>query len=243
MTLCSIIIALSLLSFDKQFVCCFQERCGGLISLVRKDSSLSNEVFESFESDDFLRPETVVEESSPVMTTPIDEEKDGLESKINISKIKKINQTDSSNFNISSSKKTKISEDSADDGLGDSVAHGSSSMTDRSKLDSTEDTDLVYSPRQTNSSRGSCSTDKFGSLQMTDNAGCYEESNVHLPSSIMSLTAEDLTMHSSVEGDSEPSNDDVDYQGNEDFLSGHQTAVLLVEGSGVYCGVSFCLLF
>ncbi|XP_025089142.1 small G protein signaling modulator 1-like isoform X9 [Pomacea canaliculata] len=55
------------------------ESTDGHIPLVRKDSSLSNEVFESFESEDFSHPETVQEESSTALTTPSEERKTSME--------------------------------------------------------------------------------------------------------------------------------------------------------------------
>ena len=46
---------------------------------MRKDSSLSNDVFESMDSDDFSHPETVPEETSSQLVTPTgDEEKHPL---------------------------------------------------------------------------------------------------------------------------------------------------------------------
>ena len=40
---------------------------------MRKDSSLSNDVFESMDSDDFSHPETVPEETSSQLVTPTGE--------------------------------------------------------------------------------------------------------------------------------------------------------------------------
>ena len=45
----------------------------GHIPLMRKDSSLSNDVFESVDSDDFSHPETVPEETSSQLVTPTSE--------------------------------------------------------------------------------------------------------------------------------------------------------------------------
>ncbi|KAK7474549.1 hypothetical protein BaRGS_00034194 [Batillaria attramentaria] len=118
-----------------------QESTDGHIPLVRKDSSLSNDVFESFESEEFSHPETVLEESSTAMTTPTDEQRVGLELG------QKVSQTDVATSTTSSPRLFKVSiEDSPDDGLGDSIARGGS-LTDRSKLDSMDDTDTVDSPR------------------------------------------------------------------------------------------------
>ena len=50
----------------------------GHIPLVRKDSSLSNDVFESIDSEDFSHPETVPEETSSQLVTPTGEEEQRL---------------------------------------------------------------------------------------------------------------------------------------------------------------------
>ena len=69
---------------DKEFIAAnlvkqSQESQDGHIPLMRKDSSLSNDVFESMESDDFSHPETVPEESSSAVTpttpTPVPSER------------------------------------------------------------------------------------------------------------------------------------------------------------------------
>ena len=76
---------------DKEFMAAnlvkqSQESQDGHIPLMRKDSSLSNDVFESIDSDDFSHPETVPEESSSAVTptspTPVLSERTGSGSQV-----------------------------------------------------------------------------------------------------------------------------------------------------------------
>ncbi|KAI8740035.1 small G protein signaling modulator 1 [Biomphalaria glabrata] len=119
-----------------------QESTDGHIPLVRKDSSLSNEVFVSFESEEMSRPETVVEESSTARTTPSSDRKTSMELSITSSTIDRAVGTDTPPMPI---KKGHLYQDSPDDGLGDSLARGSSTTTetDRSKTDSVGDSGFL----------------------------------------------------------------------------------------------------
>lgn len=117
----------------------------GQIPLVRKDSSLSNDVFisQSFDSDDFSHPETLPEESSTAMTTPTPEHRLSLETCINVT-TPDLLQTDTDDM---SPRETKMSSgDSPDDGLGDSIARQSSLAT-RSKLGSAADSEATDAGR------------------------------------------------------------------------------------------------
>ena len=78
---------------DKEFMAAnlvkqSQESHDGHIPLMRKDSSLSNDVFESIDSDDFSHPETVLEESSSAVTptspTPVPSERSASTSQVRI---------------------------------------------------------------------------------------------------------------------------------------------------------------
>ncbi|XP_069135231.1 small G protein signaling modulator 1-like isoform X4 [Argopecten irradians] len=126
----------------------------GPIPLVRKDSSLSNDVFESQQSfdewDDFSHPETVPEESSATGTTctPTPDRKQSMELHLQQSEvIEKMTQTE-----ILLEKRDYVCtsfSDSPDDGLGDSIARQSSQ--ERSKLDSagdSEGTDISRADRE-----------------------------------------------------------------------------------------------
>ncbi|RUS77859.1 hypothetical protein EGW08_014372, partial [Elysia chlorotica] len=89
-----------------------QESTDGHIPLVRKDSSLSNEVFVSFESEELSRPETVVEESSTARTTPSSDRKTSMELSITVA--------------AETPPVTIVKKESPDDGLGGSFARGES---------------------------------------------------------------------------------------------------------------------
>ncbi|XP_076434538.1 small G protein signaling modulator 1-like isoform X2 [Babylonia areolata] len=219
-----------------------QESTDGHIPLVRKDSSLSNDVFESFESEEFSHPETVQEESSTALTTPTDERKASMElgfgapsattttttSSSSSVKTDKVSQTDAPTSS-SSPRRVKVSiEDSPDDGLGDSIARGGS-LTDRSKLDSMEDTDVVYSPRP------DAAPEKFAVTKLSVDSAVVDDASVPSPGPTMAVTAQDYLTHSSVDGGSEGEDDDED----EDRKSvSRQTEALTVEGgAGVNSGV------
>jgi hypothetical protein len=96
-----------------------------MIPLVRKDSSLSNDVFESIDSDDFSHPETVPEESErSSMTTPT------TERTISVSTVE---QAASPEHHAAT--KSSNSTHSPDEGLGDSIAR-TSSIADSKRSDS-----------------------------------------------------------------------------------------------------------
>ncbi|KAJ8312140.1 hypothetical protein KUTeg_009513 [Tegillarca granosa] len=145
------------------------ESTDGQIPLVRKDSTLSNDVFESQsfdEWDDISHPETVPEESSATGTTctPTQDRKQSLDL-VNQQSVENVEQTPQNEIVIEAKReylRTSFS-DSPDDGLGDSIAHQSSQ--ERSKLDSA-DSDLgtdIYKPdssfERTTLSKLSCSID------------------------------------------------------------------------------------
>ncbi|BFZ04787.1 hypothetical protein BsWGS_07825 [Bradybaena similaris] len=125
-----------------------QESTDGHIPLVRKDSSLSNEVrpssqvFVSFESEEMSRPETVVEESSTARTTPSSDRKTSMELSITSTTIDRSVGTETPPMTI---RKTNYVQDSPDDGLGGSIARGGSTTTetDRSKTDSVGDSGVL----------------------------------------------------------------------------------------------------
>ncbi|KAK3084137.1 hypothetical protein FSP39_008789 [Pinctada imbricata] len=118
------------------------ESTDGQIPLVRKDSSLSNDVFESQsfdEWDDISHPETVPEESSATGTTctPTPDRRQSLDihiqgDTITVEKISQAGILEKQDYRMSFS-------DSPDDGLGDSIARQSSQ--ERSKLDSVGDSE------------------------------------------------------------------------------------------------------
>lgn len=145
------------------------ESTDGQIPLVRKDSTLSNDVFESQsfdEWDDISHPETVPEESSATGTTctPTQDRKQSLDL-VNQQSVETIEQNPQNEIVVEAKReylRTSFS-DSPDDGLGDSIAHQSSQ--ERSKLDSA-DSDLgtdIYkldsSIERTTLSKLSCSMD------------------------------------------------------------------------------------
>lgn len=146
------------------------ESTDGQIPLVRKDSSLSNDVFESQSFDeweDFSHPETVPEESSATGTTctPTPDRKQSMDLPLQDQVIDKMKQTkefllEKRDYVISSFS------DSPDDGLGDSIARQSSQ--ERCKLDSagdSEGTDISKADRDGSIDRSyvtpklSCSAD------------------------------------------------------------------------------------
>ena len=130
------------------------ESTDGNIPLVRKDSSLDNDVFlsQSFDSDgDFSHPETVPEESSATGTTCCSpDRKQSMDLHFELSD--KVTQTD-----ILLDKKDFLTyTDSPDDGLGDSIARQSSQ--ERTKLDSAGDSEST--------------TDKEGEFSITKTCPC-----------------------------------------------------------------------
>ena len=98
----------------------------GHIPLVRKDSSLSNDVFESIDSDDFSHPETLPEESSSA-TTPTTPST-VLSGKSNDTVVQRVT-------NVSTTSKDTASSASPDEGLGDSFARHCS-LSDSKRSDS-----------------------------------------------------------------------------------------------------------
>lgn len=106
------------------------ESTDGHIPLVRKDSNLSNDVFESsefdVESEDYSRPETLVEESSTTATTPTMET------------IKSFDFPSGPTYGEVECKEKSLENVSPDDGLGGSLARPGS-LAERCKLDSAGD--------------------------------------------------------------------------------------------------------
>lgn len=108
---------------------------GGMIPLVRKDSSLSNDVFESIDSDDFSHPETVPEESerSSVTTPTTERTLSATESQI---AAPPAGTVENQAVALAKSADTKDGvPNSPDEGLGDSIARGSS-IADSKRSDS-----------------------------------------------------------------------------------------------------------
>ncbi|GFO01147.1 small G protein signaling modulator 1 [Plakobranchus ocellatus] len=132
-----------------------QESTDGHIPLVRKDSSLSNEVFVSFESEELSRPETVVEESSTARTTPSSDRKTSMELSITAPSTSSVGGTDravgTETPPMAILKKDGIhkgfshGQESPDDGLGGSFARGESIVaeTERPKTDSVGDSGIL----------------------------------------------------------------------------------------------------
>ncbi|KAK6191324.1 hypothetical protein SNE40_003045 [Patella caerulea] len=146
-----------------------QESTDGHIPLVRKDSSLSNDVFESFDSEEFSHPETVPEESSTAVT-PTSESKTSLELGFSTN-ADEIIQTDTPVH-----KRIDSLIDSPDDGLGDSIARGSST-TSRSKLDSLGDSEATdYSKADRD---GSVDRNIVVTKLSVDSAVIEEEISIH----------------------------------------------------------------
>ena len=84
---------------------------GGHIPLVRKDSNLSNDVFMSVESDDYVPPETLPEESSNATSSP---DGDTANSVIDVATRGSVDVDDDAAKGIKSA---------SDEGLGDSVSN------------------------------------------------------------------------------------------------------------------------
>ncbi|XP_070204553.1 small G protein signaling modulator 1-like isoform X3 [Littorina saxatilis] len=210
-----------------------QESTDGHIPLVRKDSSLSNEVFESFESEDYSHPETVQEESSTALTTPTDERKASMELGLGGSKSDKV-MTDAATSTTSSPRRIKFSvEDSPDDGLGDSIAQGGS-LTDRSKLDSMDEMDPVYSPRPEGT------LEKFVVTKLSVDSAVMDDGSALSPGpTTISTTIQDYRTHSSVDGGSEDENEDDedDEDDDEEGRKGSRGDILSVDGAGVNCSI------
>lgn len=127
-----------------------QESTDGHIPLVRKDSSLSNEVFVSFESEELSRPETVVEESSTARTTPSSDRKTSMELSITAASTSSAGGVGAETPPISILKKDGVQkrnsqQESPDDGLGGSFARGESIAleTDRVKTESVGDSGIL----------------------------------------------------------------------------------------------------
>jgi hypothetical protein len=126
------------------------ESTDGNIPLVRKDSSLDNDVFlsQSFDSDEFSHPETVPEESSATGTTCCTpDRKQSMDLHFELSD--KVTQTEASSLIQKHEYLASNATDSPDDGLGDSIARQSS--VERIKLDSagdSESTDISKTDRE-----------------------------------------------------------------------------------------------
>jgi hypothetical protein len=146
------------------------ESTDGNIPLVRKDSSLDNDVFlsQSFDSDEFSHPDTVPEESSATGTTCCTpDRKQSMDLHFELSD--KITQTDS--FSVIEKREylTSYTTDSPDDGLGDSIARISSQ--ERLKLDSagdSESTDISKFDRD-------CSIEQQGVTKFSAGSSGVEE--------------------------------------------------------------------
>lgn len=123
----------------------------GHIPLVRKDSSLSNDVFisTSFDSEDSSHPETLPEESSTAGTTPTAERKWSSREIYNYApKADHDTQTEVDNAEHCDSEGNDVPDSSPDDGLGDSIARPGS-LPDRSKLDSAGDSESTDASKLT----------------------------------------------------------------------------------------------
>ncbi|KAK3771333.1 hypothetical protein RRG08_024289 [Elysia crispata] len=131
-----------------------QESTDGHIPLVRKDSSLSNEVFVSFESEELSRPETVVEESSTARTTPSSDRKTSMELSITAASTSSMGGIDravgTETPPVAIVKKDSVhrgpsQQESPDDGLGGSFARGESVVieSERPKTDSVGDSGIL----------------------------------------------------------------------------------------------------
>lgn len=146
------------------------ESTDGNIPLVRKDSSLDNDVFlsQSFDSDEFSHPDTVPEESSATGTTCCTpDRKQSMDLHFELSD--KVTQTDA--FSVIEKREYLLSytTDSPDDGLGDSIARQSSQ--ERIKLDSagdSEGTDISKTDRE-------CSIERLGLTKFSAGSSGVEE--------------------------------------------------------------------
>ena len=172
------------------------ESTDGQIPLVRKDSSLSNDVFESQsfdEWDDISHPETVPEESSATGTTctPTPDRKQSMELHLQGETIivEKISQAE---ILLEKRDYCMSFSDSPDDGLGDSIARQSSQ--ERSKLDSAGDSE--------------------GTDISKDREGSIERSRV---AAKLSCSID------STEGDVDDGGDDSDDEADDDDLDGEET--------------------
>ena len=101
----------------------------GHIPLARKDSNLSNDVFMSVESDDYVPPETLPEESSNATSSP---DGDAANSVIDVVTRGSFVQEGELN-GTGDGKHTKSV---SDEGLGDSIAQAPSSVSDSKRSDS-----------------------------------------------------------------------------------------------------------
>lgn len=107
---------------------------GGMIPLVRKDSSLSNDVFESIDSDDFSHPETVPEESErSSVTTPTTERTASCSTATTEQTV--ATSPEHQAVALTRSVDSKDVPCSPDEGLGDSIAR-TSSLADSKRSDS-----------------------------------------------------------------------------------------------------------
>ena len=120
-----------------------QESQDGHIPLMRKDSSLSNDVFESMDSDDFSHPETVPEESSSA-TSPVTESMPVTSSADTMVESEAGDQAHQTLSAVRSVDSKDTSSCSPDEGLGDSLAH-TGSLGDSRRSDSA-DTDKNVEP-------------------------------------------------------------------------------------------------
>ena len=150
------------------------ESTDGNIPLVRKDSSLDNDVFlsQSFDSDEFSHPETVPEESSATGTTCCTpDRKQSMDLHFEVTD--KITQTDICPLIEKREYLTSYTTDSPDDGLGDSIARQSSQ--ERNKLDSagdSESTDISKTDREGSIERG-----VGGTKMSVESSGLEEDEN------------------------------------------------------------------
>ncbi|XP_052224639.1 small G protein signaling modulator 1-like [Dreissena polymorpha] len=149
------------------------ESTDGNIPLVRKDSSLDNDVFlsQSFDSDEFSHPETVPEESSATGTTCCTpDRKQSMDLHFEVSD--KLTQTDACSFITKREYLTSYTTDSPDDGLGDSIArHSSQERLKSDSLGDSESTDLSKPDREG-------STERARLIKMSaDSSGLEEDEN------------------------------------------------------------------
>lgn len=96
------------------------------ILLSHKDSTISNDVFESMQSDDLSVPETVPEENSEA-TSPTPDSKKPPPSGASMTQVQQVLEGEHKVLTAVRSNDSKGTISSTDDGLGDSVAHGSTS--------------------------------------------------------------------------------------------------------------------
>lgn len=96
------------------------------VLLSHKDSTISNDVFESMQSDDLSVPETVPEENSEA-TSPTPDSKKPPPSGASMTQVRQVLEGEHQVLTAVRSNDSKGTISSTDDGLGDSVAHGSTS--------------------------------------------------------------------------------------------------------------------